>query len=87
MGHYFTITPFPACDAKDSLRIRTPTPPGRHSSIPRRYQHCAAVLVPAAPGLAIVGIGLVGLLVSKYVAAAIDSFVERRTSASERSTM
>jgi hypothetical protein len=45
----------------------------------------AAVLVPAAPELAIVGIGLVGLLVSKYVAAAIDSFVERRSSANERS--
>jgi xanthosine utilization system XapX-like protein len=47
----------------------------------------AAVLVPAAPGLAIVGIGLFGLLVSKYVAAAIDSFMEKRSSASERSTM
>jgi hypothetical protein len=47
----------------------------------------AAVLVPAAPELAIVGIGLVGLLVSKYVASAIDSFMEKRTSASERSTM
>lgn len=46
----------------------------------------AAVLVPAAPGLAIVGIGLVGLLVSRYVAAAIDNLMERRTSASERST-
>jgi xanthosine utilization system XapX-like protein len=47
----------------------------------------AAVLIPAAPALAIVGIGLVGPLVSKYVASAIDSFMERRTSASERSTM
>lgn len=47
----------------------------------------AAVLVPAAPELAIVGIGLVGLLVSKYVAAAIDNSVEKRTSTSERSTM
>jgi xanthosine utilization system XapX-like protein len=46
----------------------------------------AAVLVPAAPGLAIVGISLVGLLVSRYVAAAIDNFMEKRTSASERST-
>jgi hypothetical protein len=47
----------------------------------------AAVLVPAAPELAIVGIGLVGLLVSKYVAAAIDSCMEKRSSASEHSTM
>lgn len=47
----------------------------------------AAVLVPTAPGLAIVGIGLVGLLVSKYVAAAIDSFMEKRTSASESSML
>ena len=45
----------------------------------------ASVLVPAASGLAIMGIGLVALLVSKYVASAIDSFMERRTSASERS--
>lgn len=47
----------------------------------------AVVLVPTAPGLVIVGIGLAGLLVSKYVAAAIDDLVKKRSSASERPTM
>jgi len=47
----------------------------------------AALAVPGAPELAIVAIGLIGLLVSKYIADAIDNFVEKRPSLSHRSTV